>query len=129
MRAFSSFMSSMAMSFNSRWVGVARAAWGPRGGNGEPSGRDRQGVAADAAVARAELVGLQAVEDPQHLLGAAPDVEVVDRHVLDDVVRVDDERCAKRHPFVRIAHAELVDERAPGIAELPLRQLVEILVL
>src|SRR5690242_20145277 len=85
-------------------------------------------LAADGAVARAELVGLQAVEDAEHFLGVAADVEVVDAHVLDRVVRVDDERRAQRHAFVLVAHAELVDERALRIAEAPVAELREILV-
>src|SRR5262245_8519845 len=44
-----------------------------------------QRIAADRAVARTQLVGLQAVEGAQHLVWIAADVEVVDRHVLDHV--------------------------------------------
>src|SRR5207247_949859 len=47
--------------------------------------------AADSPVAGAQLVGLQAVEDAQHFVRVAADVQVVDAHVLDRVVGVDDE--------------------------------------
>ena len=48
----------------------------------------------DLPVARAELVGLQTVEDAQHFFGIAADVQVIDRYVLNHIVGIDDERCA-----------------------------------
>src|SRR5579862_796383 len=72
------------------------------------SRRERERIAANGAVAGAELVRLQTVEDAQNLLGIAADVEVVDGDVLDDVVRVDDERRTQCHALLRIAHAQLV---------------------
>ena len=47
-------------------------------------------------IARAKLVRLERVEDPQRLLRVAAHVQAVDRHVLDDVVGIDDEGCAER---------------------------------
>src|SRR5262245_8486087 len=88
-----------------------------------------QRVAADRAVARAQLVGLQAVEDAQHLVRIAANVQVVHRHVLDHVVRVDDEGRAQRDAGLRIAHAELVDQRALDVGKAPVRELVQVLVL
>src|SRR5690348_2406942 len=81
--------------------------------------------ASDRPVARAELVGLKAVENAQHLFRIPADVQVVDRHVLDHVVRVDDEGRAQRHAFLG-AHAELIDERAGDVRELPLVEALEI---
>ena len=48
--------------------------------------------------------------------------------MLDHVVRIDDERRAKRHAFAGVTHAELVDERARGVGELPVVQALEIAV-
>ena len=53
------------------------------------------------------------------LVRIAADVQVVDRHVLDDVVGIDDERRAECHAFLRVADAELVDKRAGHVGELP----------
>src|SRR5205809_4870410 len=86
-------------------------------------------VAADRAVARAELVGLQAVEDAQHLVGIAAHVEVVHAHVLDRVVRIDDEGGAQGDAFGAVADAELVDERALRVAEAPVAELAQVLVI
>src|SRR2546422_2817918 len=79
-----------------------------------------QGATADRPVAGAQLVGLQSIEHAQHFLGAAADIEVVDRDVLDHVVGVDDERRAQRHAFLRIAHPELINQRSGHVGELPL---------
>src|SRR5688572_13867802 len=86
-----------------------------------------QRIAADRAVARAELVRLQAVEDAQDFLGVAADVQVVDRDVLDHVVRVDDERRPQGNTFLLVAHAQLVDERARRIGELVMIEAREVL--
>src|SRR5271155_2034298 len=79
-----------------------------------------QRAASDRPIARAQLVGLQAVQNAQHLFRTAADIEVVHRNVLDDVVRIDDERRPQRHPFLGVAHAELVHQRAGDVGELPL---------
>src|SRR5277367_6772022 len=84
--------------------------------------------AADAAVARAELIGLQAVEDAQDLFRVAADVEVVHAHVLDRAFGIDDEGRAQRHAFVLVTNAELVDERALRITEAPVAELRQVLV-
>src|SRR5436190_24050660 len=100
-----------------------------RGGRARYRGLSRsERLTADRAIARAELVGLQAVEDAQHLLGIAADVEVVDADVLDRVVGIDDERRAQRNAFVLVADSELVDERALRIAEAPVAELRQVLV-
>jgi len=49
--------------------------------------------------------------------------------VLDHVVGIDDKCCAERYAFVRIAHAELVDERPCHIGELPVIQAMEVAVI
>ena len=49
--------------------------------------------------------------------------------MLDHVVRIDDERRAERHAFPRIADAELVDERAGHIGELPVIEAAEVAVI
>ena len=54
-------------------------------------GRRAQDLFALPPVARAQLVGLERVEDAQRLLRVAADVEAVDRDVLDDIVGIDDE--------------------------------------
>src|SRR5918993_84652 len=85
-------------------------------------------LAADRAVAGAELVGLQAVEDAQHLFRVAADVEVVHAHVLYRAFRVDDEGGAQGDAFIAVAHAELIDERALRVAEAPVAELAQVLV-
>ena len=49
--------------------------------------------------------------------------------MLDDVVRVDDERRAKRHACARVAHAELIDQRARDVGELPLVEALQLRVI
>ena len=61
--------------------------------------------------------------------GLRPTFRLFTRHVLDRVVRVDDERRAQRHALVLVAHAELVDERAGRVGELPVVRAFEVLVL
>src|SRR4051812_26870105 len=61
---------------------------------GEALRRGLQHFLAFLPVAGAQLVGLKRVEDAQSLLRVAADVEAVHRNVLDDVVRIDDERRA-----------------------------------
>src|SRR6185369_6410712 len=87
-----------------------------------------QRVAAHRAIAGAQLVGLQAVEQSQDLVRAATHVEVVHAHVLDGVVGVDDEGRPQRHAFGLVAHAELVDERAGHVAEAVVAELAELVV-
>ena len=48
--------------------------------------------------------------------------------MLNHVVRIDDERSAERSAFLRITHAEHVDQRAGGIGKHPVIQSIEILV-
>jgi hypothetical protein len=84
---------------------------------------------ADLAVARAQLVGLQAVEYAQRLFRAAPHVEVVHGHVLYGVVGIDDEGRPQRDTCGFFAHAELIDERAGRVGELPVVEAVEVLML
>ena len=60
---------------------------------GRLSGR-LENLFARVPVARAKLVGLKGVEHAQGLLRVPADIEAVDRHVLDDVVGIDDERRA-----------------------------------
>ena len=50
------------------------------------------------AVAGAELIGLQAVEQTQNFLGVAAHIEVVHAHMLDDGVGVHNERGAQCVP-------------------------------
>jgi len=84
-------------------------------------------VTADGAVARAELIGLQAVEHPERVLRVAADIEVVDVDVLDHVVGIDHEGRTVGNALFRIANAEAIDQRAIGIGELPDAQLLEVL--
>ena len=70
-------------------------------------------------VAGAQLVGLQRVEDAQRLRRVAADVEAVDGDVLDDVVRIDDERGAEGDMLVAVEDAERLGQlraivRDPG---------------
>jgi hypothetical protein len=65
-------------------------------------------LAADRAVARAQLVGLQRVEHAQHFLRVAADRQVVDRGEADDAVRIDDEGRAQRHAGVLVEDAERI---------------------
>src|SRR2546426_12673062 len=88
-----------------------------------------QGATADRPVAGAQLVGLQSIEHAQHFLGAAADIEVVDRNVLDDAVGVVDERRSQRHAFVWIAHPELIDQRPSYIGKLSLVEALQLRVI
>src|SRR5207249_6327078 len=88
-----------------------------------------QGGAANVAVAWTELIGLQTVQYAQYLLGAASDVEVIDRHMLNDVVRIDDECRAQRYTLLGVTHAKLIDERTGHITELPVIEPIQVLVI
>src|SRR5690606_37182104 len=57
-------------------------------------------------IARAELVGLQRIEDAQDLVDVTADVHVGDHREADDVVRVDDEGRALGHAFFVVEDAE-----------------------
>ena len=72
-----------------------------------------QHLVAFAPVAGAKFVGLQRVENTQRLGRVAADVESVDRDVLDDVVRIDDEGGAEGDPLFGRQDAERF-----GVAEI-----------
>src|SRR5207344_473938 len=57
-------------------------------------------------VARAQFVGLERVEHPQHLLGITSDVQVVNGRESDYALRVDDEGGAQCHAFLLVENAE-----------------------
>src|SRR5690606_14646495 len=65
-----------------------------------------QGLAADRAVAGAQFVGLQGVDDTQGVRRRAADVQVGDVDVLHDVVRVDHEGGAQGDAFFLVKHAQ-----------------------
>src|SRR5690606_38059271 len=85
-----------------------------------------QGVAADRAVAGAQFVGLQGVDDAQRVFRRTADVQVGDIDVLDDVVRIDDEGRAQGHAFFFVQHAQGAGQLAAVVGELPDRQLVQV---
>src|SRR5690606_34805291 len=85
-----------------------------------------QGVAADRAVAGAQFVGLQGVDDAKRVFRRTADVQVGDINVLDDVVRVDDEGRAQGHAFFFVQHAQGAGQLAAVVGELPDRQLVQV---
>src|SRR5690606_35550437 len=85
--------------------------------------RNLERAAADGAVACAQTVGQQRVQDAQGFFGAAAHVEIVDRHVLDDVVRIDDEGGAQCDAFGLFADAQRIDQRTRRIAELVVVEL------
>src|SRR6516162_648308 len=78
--------------------------------------RHLQRVAADLAVARAQLIGLEGVEHAQRVLRRATDIEVGGVDVLDRVVGIDDVGIAIGDALGR-AHAETVDQRTRGVGE------------
>src|SRR5687768_2485177 len=61
-------------------------------------------------VARAKLVRLKGIEDTERFLRVAPDIEAVDRHMLDDIVGIDDEGGAIGDACVRSDDAERVGQ-------------------
>ncbi len=71
---------------------------------------------------------MQAVEHTQYFFRVAADVQVVHRHVLDNVVRINDECRAQRGPFLRIANAQHIDQRTGRVGKHPVIQPVQILV-
>src|ERR1700761_7295299 len=98
-----------------------RKAPGPR-----RSGRLER-VAADNAVARAELVGLQRVEHAEHFLRVAADREVVDRSPADDALGIDDEGGAERDAGLLVEDAELGRELALDVRQPGERALAQVL--
>src|SRR5688572_15755665 len=74
------------------------------------SGGGPQNLFALMPVAWAQLVGLQRVEDAQRLLRIAALVEAVDRHMLDHVMRIDDEGSAQANAGVLVENAERTGE-------------------
>src|SRR5665213_833564 len=86
-----------------------------------------QGVLAFLPVAQAELIGLEGVEQAQRLLRIAPDIEVVDRDVADDALRIDDEGGAQRHARPLVEDAERRGQLALDVAEPRKPHLGEIL--
>src|SRR6056297_41304 len=65
-----------------------------------------QGVFTLLPVAGAELVGLQGVQYPQHLVGAAADVQIGDINEAHDIVRVDDKGRPLRDAFCFVENAQ-----------------------
>src|SRR5690606_2982844 len=88
--------------------------------------RRLQRVAANTPVARAQLLRLQGVENPQDLFWIAPHRHIVDGDVLDDVVRVYDEGCSQGNAFRAITHTQLIHQRARHVAELVMAQLLQL---
>src|SRR5579863_8997522 len=78
-------------------------------------------------VAGAELVGLQRVEDAQHLLWIAADAEVVHRGEADDALGIDDEGRPERYALVLVEDAERGRELALDVGEPREGDLAEIL--
>lgn len=93
---------------------------------------DRSGslerLATDFAVAWAELIGLQRIENAQRVLGSAANVEVGCVNMLDRIVRVDNKGVAVCHT-IRRANAKTINQRTIRVGKRPDRQLVEILVI
>jgi DNA-binding transcriptional LysR family regulator len=76
----------------------------------------------------AEFVGLQRIENPQHLGWIAPDRQIVDRGVVDDVVGIDDKRGAQRDALVLVQHAESSRKFALHVGQHRDRQRAKIVV-
>src|SRR5579859_8084762 len=76
-----------------------------------------QRLAADRAVARAQLVGLQRIEDTQHFLDIAADREVVDAGEADDAVRIDDEGRAQGDTLIGVEHAASLRQLALDVGQ------------
>src|SRR6185437_3153127 len=70
----------------------------------------RQRLTAHRTVAGAQLVGLQAVEDAQGFLRRTADIQAVDRDMLHDAVRIDDQGGAQRDIGVVVQHAQRAGE-------------------
>src|SRR4051812_19348569 len=87
-----------------------------------------QHVLALLPVAGAELVGLQGVEDAQHFLRVAADVQAVHRGPLDGAVRVDDEGRAQRHAGFLVEDAERGRELALDVGQHRDRQVADVVV-
>jgi hypothetical protein len=87
-----------------------------------------QSRATDATVARAEFVGLQAVQNAQHFIGVATHVQVVHADVLNGVVRVDDEGGAQGHTGGLVADAELVDQGTGHVGKTPVAKFAQVFV-
>ena len=93
-----------------------------------PKRFDIQRAAAHRAVARAQLVGLQAVKNAQDLVRVAAHIQVVDADVLDDVVGVDDEGRAQGHTGRHITHTQHVHQAALAVGKAPVAELVQVFV-
>src|SRR5690606_22867721 len=85
-----------------------------------------QGIAAHWPVAGAQFFRLQPVEHPQYFSGIASYIHAVYRHMLDDVVGVDDEGGPQCHAFLFFAYAQLVDQGACRVAKLVMAELVQL---
>src|SRR5690606_3930846 len=83
-------------------------------------------LAADRAVAGAQFVGLQGVDNAQRVFRRTADVQVGDIDVLDDVVRVHDEGGAQGDAVFFVQDAQVAGQLAAGVSELPDRQLVQV---
>src|SRR5205809_2927308 len=79
-------------------------------------------------VARAELVGLQAIEDAQHLGDAAAHRQVVDAHPADHALGVHDEGGPQRDPLLLVQDAERARQLAAGVGEHGEGQALQVLV-
>ena len=88
----------------------------------------RQGVTANSAVARAQLVRLQGVEDAQRVFRVAADIQIGRVDVLDRAFIIDDVGVAIGHAF-RGADTEAVDQGTGRVGKLPVTQLVQVRVL
>src|ERR1700743_2351983 len=91
------------------------------------SGRS-EGVLARLPVAGAELVGLQRVEDADHLVDVASDGKVGRRNGTDDAVRIDDVGHADRGAGLRMQDADFRRERRSDVDERR-RQLAKVVVM
>src|SRR6516165_3775709 len=76
-----------------------------------------EGLFALLPVARAQLIGLQRIEDAQHFLRASADIKVGDVHEAHDALRIDDEGGTLRNPGLGIENTQCAGELALDVRE------------
>src|SRR6266851_1816045 len=91
---------------------VDQAAWIRRG---ESSRLER--LFALLPVAGAKLIGLQRVEDAQHLARVAADRKIIDADMADDALGIDDEGGAQRDALVLVEDAQRCAQLALDVGE------------
>jgi hypothetical protein len=85
---------------------------------GPPSDASRlEYSAASWAVAWAQFVGLETVEQTQNFVWVAADVQIIDRCVLDHIVWVDQEGCSQGNACTLFANTQAIDQVALGVSE------------